>query len=178
MVMRSIRSSPARTVLWSRSAYAQGHWAAVSRRSRRAYRRSKASFRGHVRFRSVPSRSAVSAALVLPQEIGSEIAEAGAADLAHHEIDLVDKNVDRLLHPRQAIGCRAVKRRPAEEAEIGAEGEGDQDVGAASDAAVQKQGQLVAYRGADCRQHVQGAGCPVELPSAMVRHENAVAAGV
>src|SRR5580704_16279809 len=108
--------------------------------------------------------STVAAALVLPQEIGAELAETRTTDLAHHQVDLVDEDVDRLLDPRQPAGRGAVERRAAEEAEIGAEAERDQDVGATSDAAVEQQGQLVADRGADRRQDVERAGRPVELP--------------
>src|SRR4051794_10522085 len=80
---------------------------------------------------SLQVRSAVAGPVVGPQEIGAELVEARAADLAHDEVDLVDENIDRLLDPGKAASSRAVQRRPPEEAEIGAEAQRDQDVGAA-----------------------------------------------
>src|SRR5579862_5572180 len=65
--------------------------------------------------------SSVAAPVVGPQEIGAEIGEARRADLAHHQVDLGAEDVDRLLDPGQSTGHRAIKRRPAEKAEIGAE---------------------------------------------------------
>ena len=114
--------------------------------------------------------------ILAPQEIGAELVEARAADLAHHEVDFLDKDVDRLLDPGQAAGSRPIERRTAHEAEIGAEAQRDQDVGAAADPAVEQQGQLVADRRLDRRQHVERARRLVELAAAMVRDQDAVAA--
>src|SRR5260370_24198658 len=122
------------------------------------------------------ARSAVALPVVLPQEIGAELVEAGAADLAHHQVDLVDEDVDRLLDPGQPAGRGAVQGRPAEEAEIGAAAQRDQDVGAAPHAAVEQERQLVADRGLDRRQDVERARRLVELAAAMVRYQDAVAA--
>src|SRR5438552_9298105 len=80
---------------------------------------------------------AVALPIVLPQEVGAELTEARAADLAHHQVDLVDENVDRLLDAGQPAGGGPVERRPPHEAEIGAEAERDQDVGAAPHTAVE-----------------------------------------
>src|SRR5438105_9042088 len=119
---------------------------------------------------------AVPLPIVLPQEIGAELTEARAADLAHHQVDLVDEDVDRLLDPGESTRCRAVEGRPAEEAEIGAEAQRDQDVRAAAHTAVEQQGQLVADRRLDRRQHVKRSRRLVELTAAMIGDENAVAA--
>src|SRR5437763_15550387 len=94
-----------------------------------------------------PEGSAVALPVLGPQEIGAELIEARAADLAHHEVDLAAEDIDRLLDPGQPAGDRAVKRRPAEEAELRAEAPRDQDVGAAPDAAVEHHRHAVANRG-------------------------------
>src|SRR5690348_1600009 len=65
--------------------------------------------------------SAVAGPIVGPQEVGAELIKARTADLAHHQIDLVDKDIDRLLDPGEPAGGGTVEGRPAEEAEIGAE---------------------------------------------------------
>ena len=62
--------------------------------------------------------SAVLRPVVAPQEIGPELVEARAADLAHDEVDLAAEDVDRLLDPGKPAGDRAVKRRAAEEDEL------------------------------------------------------------
>src|SRR2546421_195896 len=80
---------------------------------------------------AVPSR--VAGPVVAPEEIGAELVEARAADLAHHQVDLAAEDVDRLLDPGQTAGDRAIERRPPEEAELRAEAHRDQDVGAAPD---------------------------------------------
>src|SRR6184192_2861235 len=73
------------------------------------------------------ARSAVALPIVLPQEIGAELVEAGAADLAHHQIDLVDEDIDRFLDPGKPASRGAVEGRPAEETEISTEAQRDQD---------------------------------------------------
>src|SRR6266487_4299313 len=108
-------------------------------------------------------RSAVFRPVVGPQEIGAELIEAWTTDLPHHQIDLAPEDVDSLLYPRQPAGGGAVERRPPHEAEIGAETERDQDVGAAPDPAVEQQRELVADRRLDRRQHVERARRLVEL---------------
>src|SRR3954451_3855106 len=118
---------------------------------------------------------AVALPVVGPQEIGAELVEARAPDLAHHEVDLASEDVDGFLDPGDATGSRAVKGRPAHEAEIGAEAERDQDVGAAAHAAVQKDRHFVAYRRLDLRQHVERARRLIELAPAVVGDEDAVA---
>src|SRR6266568_4863065 len=129
----------------------------------------------------VPSNACGSAVLwpVLgPQEIGAELIEAWAADLAHYQVDLAPEDVDRLFDAGQSAGGGGVERRPPHEAEIGAEAERDQDVGATPHPAVKQQGQLVADRRLDRRQHVERARRLVELAPAMVRDEDAVAADI
>ena len=49
---------------------------------------------------------------------------------------------------------------------------------AATNPAVEQQGQLVAHRGLDRRQHVERAGCLVELTPAMIGHQDPVATDV
>src|SRR5215469_12901628 len=71
--------------------------------------------------------SAVLGPVVAPQEIGAELVEARAADLAHHEIDLAAEDVDRLLDAGQPAGDGAVERRAAEKHELGAQAKRDQD---------------------------------------------------
>src|SRR5271169_1780670 len=68
----------------------------------------------------------IPAAFVLPQEIGAELVEAWAADLAHHQIDLAAEDVDRRLDAVEPAGDRAVKRRTAERDELRAEAQRDQ----------------------------------------------------
>jgi hypothetical protein len=48
-----------------------------------------------------------------PQEVGAELAEARAANLAHNELDFAAENVDHLLDARKAAGNGDVEgRRP------------------------------------------------------------------
>src|SRR5260370_31221346 len=77
----------------------------------------------------------VSRPVVAPQEIGAELVEARNADLAHHQVDLAAEDVDRLLYAGQPTGHRAVERPPAEEHDVRAEAQRDQDIGAAPHAA-------------------------------------------
>src|SRR5580704_4508519 len=114
--------------------------------------------------------------IVGPQEIGAELVEARAADLAHHEVDLAAEDVDCLLDPGQPARHRAVKRRAAKEAEFRAEAARDQYVGTAPDAAVEHHRHAVADRGLDRRQHLERGRRLVELPPPMVRHDDPVAA--
>src|SRR5712691_6843579 len=97
--------------------------------------------------------SYVARPILPPQEIGAELVEARAADLAHHEIDLAAEDVDRLLDPGDATGGRTIERRPAHKAKAGAETKGDQDIGATPHAAVEHYGQPVADRLVNRRQH-------------------------
>src|SRR5579884_4484961 len=120
--------------------------------------------------------SAVALPVFLPQEIGTELVEAGAADLAHDQVDLAAEDVDRLLDAVETARDRAVQRRPAEEAEFRAEAHRDQDVGAAPHAAVEHDSQPVADRRDYRRQHVERGRGLVELARAVVRHDDAVAA--
>src|SRR5271165_4339627 len=106
--------------------------------------------------------------VVTPQEIGAELIEAGAADLAHDKVDLVVENRDRLLDTGQTAGGRAIEGRAPHEAEIGAEAQRDQDVGAAANPAVEQQGQPVANRLLDRRQHVERARRLIELAPTVV----------
>src|SRR6266436_4900327 len=48
--------------------------------------------------------------VVAPQEIGAELIEARAADLAHHQVDLVDEDVDRLFHAGKPAGGGTIER--------------------------------------------------------------------
>src|SRR6266516_2482847 len=112
--------------------------------------------------------SDVAGPVVAPQEVGAELTEARTADLAHHQVDLAAEDVDRLLDPGQPAGDRAVQGRPAEEAELRAEAERDQDVGAAPHTAVEHHRYAVANRRLDRRQRVERARRLVELASAMV----------
>src|SRR6266852_3773179 len=122
--------------------------------------------------------SAVFRPVAGPQEVGAELIEARTADLPHHQIDLVDEDVDRLLDAGQSAGGGAVERRAPHEAEIRTEAQSDQDVGAAPHAAVEQEGQLVADRRLDRRQHVERARRLVELAPAMLGDEDAVAADI
>src|SRR5215472_8052015 len=72
--------------------------------------------------------SAVPLPVLLPQEIRAELGEARATDLPHHEVDLVDEDLDRLLDAGQPAGRRAIEGRTPHETEIGPEAEGYQDV--------------------------------------------------
>src|SRR5712692_6172591 len=82
-------------------------------------------------------KSAVLLPVVLPQKVGAKLIEARAADLAHDEVDLAAEDVERLLNPGEPAGDRAVERRPAEKAELRADEERDQDIGAAPHTAVE-----------------------------------------
>src|SRR5262249_19815375 len=119
--------------------------------------------------------SHISRPVVAPQKIGAELIEARAADLTHHEIDLADEDLDRLFDAGQSAGSGAIEGRGSNKAEIGAEAERDQDVGAAPHAAVEQQGEPVADHGSDRRQHVERTRCLVELAPAMIGDEDAVA---
>ena len=67
------------------------------------------------------------------------------------------------LTPGEPAGDRAVERRPAEEHELRAEAQRDQDVGAAPHAAVEHHRHAVADRRLDRRQHVERGRRLVEL---------------
>src|ERR1700730_14123849 len=90
-----------------------------------------------------PQASHVARPVVAPQEIGAEMIEAGAADLAHDEVDLTDKDVDRLFNAGEPSGGGTIEGRPPHKAKIGAEAQRDQDIGTAAHPAVEQQGQLV-----------------------------------
>src|SRR5260370_40404765 len=91
-------------------------------------------------------RSAVLRPVLGPQEIGAELTEARTADLAHYQVDLAREYVDRLLDAGQSAGGGTIERRSPHKAEIGAEAERDQDVGATPHPPVEQQGQLVPHR--------------------------------
>src|SRR5947209_9545231 len=93
--------------------------------------------------------------VVIPQEIGAELIEARAADLAHDEVDLAAEDVDRLLDPGEPARHRAIEGRSAEKAELRPEAHRDHDVGAAPDAAVEHHGLAVADGALHRRQHVE-----------------------
>src|SRR5262249_26220620 len=84
--------------------------------------------------------SAVLCPVVAPQEVRSELIEAWAADLAHDKVDLAAENIERLFDAPGPTRDRTVKRRATEEHELGAEAEGDQDIGATAHAAVEHHG--------------------------------------
>src|SRR5258708_32203488 len=96
--------------------------------------------------------SAVLGPVVAPQEIGAELVEARAADLAHDEVDFAAEDVERLLDAGKPTRDGAVECRAAKEHELGAEAKGDQDVGAAAHTAIEHHGHLVADRRLDRRQ--------------------------
>src|SRR5262249_8437646 len=68
--------------------------------------------------------------------------------------------------------------RAPHKTEIGTETQGDQDIGAAANPAVEKQGQLVTYSSLDRRQYVERAGRLIELAPAMIGYEDPVATDV
>src|SRR5438132_12929641 len=115
--------------------------------------------------------SDVARPVVAPQEVGTELVEARAADLAHDQVDLVDEDVDRRLDAGQPAGRRTIEGRAPHKAEVGAETQRDQDIGAAANPAVEEQCQLVADRCLDRRQHVERARRLVELAPPMVRNK-------
>jgi hypothetical protein len=115
-----------------------------------------------------PDPSAVLHPIVAPQKVGAELIEAWTADLAHDEVDLAAEDVDHLLDAGWPAGDGAVERRSAEEDELGAETEGDQDVSAAAYAAVEHHAYFVADRRLDRRQSFQRGRRLVELAAAMV----------
>jgi hypothetical protein len=59
--------------------------------------------------------------VIAPQEIGAELIEARAADLAHHEVDFAAENIECLLDAGKSAGDGAVERRLAEKHELSAE---------------------------------------------------------
>src|SRR5436190_16103002 len=122
--------------------------------------------------------SAVARPVVGPQEIGAELVEARAADLAHDEVDLAAEDVDRLLDPGEPARHRAIERRPAEEAELRPEAHRDHDVGAAPYAAVEHHRHAVADGALHRRQHVERGRRLVELAGAVVRYDDSVTADI
>src|SRR5207237_3007600 len=118
--------------------------------------------------------SAVLRPILAPQEVGAELVEARAADLAHDEIDFAAEDVDHLIDARNSADNGAVKRRAAEEHELGAEAERDQDVGTAPDPTVEHHRHLIAHRRLDRRQSLERSRGPVELAAAMVGYDDAV----
>src|SRR5579863_2038223 len=53
--------------------------------------------------------------LRLQQIAGAKAVEAGASDLAHHEVDFLAQDVDCLLRAGETAGHRAIERRAADE---------------------------------------------------------------
>src|SRR5207302_1540206 len=96
------------------------------------------------------------------------------ADLPHDEVDLAAEDVDDLFDARNSADDGAVKGWPAEEHELGAEAEGDEDIGAAPDPAVEHHRHLVADRRLDRGQSLERSRRLIELAAAMVRDNDPV----
>src|SRR5271170_889568 len=92
---------------------------------------------GGAKARADGARSAVLGPVVAPQEIGAELVEARAADLAHDQVDFVAEDVNHLLDTGNPACDGAIERRPAEKDELRAKAPRDQDVGAAPHPAVE-----------------------------------------
>src|ERR1700739_48267 len=89
------------------------------------------------RFIRLSFGSAIARPIRFPQKIGAELVEARAADLTHDEVDLAAEDRNRLFDPGDPAGGSTVEGRAAHEAELRAEAQRDQNVGAAAQAAVE-----------------------------------------
>src|SRR5207248_9380909 len=102
--------------------------------------------------------------------------EAWAADLPHDEVDLAAEDIDRFLDTGQPARHRAIEGRAPEEAELRPEAHRDQDIGAAPHAAVEHDCHAIADRALHRRQDVERGRRLIELPRAVVRHDDPLTA--
>ena len=94
----------------------------------------------------------------------------------HRAHQLARQDLERAQRSRLAGRHRAKERRAAGEHRLRAERARFQDVHAAAHAAVEQHGHAVSYRARDRRQRIQGRGGAIELPAAVVGHDDTVAA--
>src|ERR1700726_15900 len=114
--------------------------------------------------------------VVPPQEIGAELIEPRTVDLTHHEVYFAAQYVDRLFDTRKPPCSCAVQRRSSKKHELCAKTQRNQDVAAAPHAAIQHYRHSFANRSLDRRQYVERGRSLVELASAMVGHNDPIAA--
>src|SRR5712692_6776224 len=131
-----------------------------------------------IKLPSMPEPASSRCPVAVYQEALIELIQARTANLRHREIDLAPQNTDRLAHPRNSAGCRAIERRSPAKNEARAQRQRDQDIRATPHPAVQHNRHPVADRLPDRRQRFERGGSPVELPPAMIRHDDSVDADI
>mmetsp|Transcript_5803 Transcript_5803/g.18609 ORF Transcript_5803/g.18609 Transcript_5803/m.18609 type:complete len:300 (-) Transcript_5803:877-1776(-) len=107
-----------------------------------------------------------------------DVRDARGAAQAHDHLQLVLQHVHHAHDALVAVGRQGVEHRPPHAATLRAQGHGLEDVGAAADATVNKDGKVLLRRTSplqrlhDLRQDLDARPASVELPAAVVR-ENA-----
>src|SRR4051812_7134022 len=107
------------------------------------------------------------------QELPAHLRERLDAKKCHIAIDLVSQQFDGVTYAGLAGDRRRVEKRPPKEEELCAECERLQYVGAATHAAVHHHSHGSRF-GSDARQHAQRRNGTVELPSAVIRDDDAI----
>lgn len=113
-------------------------------------------------------------AVDLCQELLGNILDPSDTGQAHTQPKLIDQQPQAQLDALLAFIREAPEDGAADPDEVGAEGEGLEDVGAVADAAVDMHGDFLLHRRHHLRQRVQSRQRPVQLPPAVVRHHNPV----
>ena len=110
----------------------------------------------------------------LGERVGAELVRAGVAAEGHRQVELGEDHLQHRLDARLSAERQAPDVGAAEADGVGAEGERLEHVGAAADAAVEEDRQLVADRLGDRRQGVERGDRAVDLAAAVVGDDDAV----
>src|SRR6266481_2604857 len=105
----------------------------------------------------------------------AELRDGIAAELPEYSVDFAAQNAERALHARLAPSGQAVQRGAADHDRLRTERECLDDVRTAAEAAVDENGEAVADRAHDLRQHIDRCETGVELPPAVITQHDAVA---
>src|SRR6266478_10144484 len=105
----------------------------------------------------------------------AELRDGIAAELTEYPVDFAAQNGERTLHARLAPRGQAVQRGAADHDRLRTERECLDDVGTAAEAAVDENGETLADRARDLRQHIDRCDTGVELPPAVITQHDAVA---
>src|SRR5699024_4659664 len=107
-----------------------------------------------------------------------EFVDGGDLEEFHGAYDLFGEDLDGSVHAWAAAGHEAVEVGAADEGEVGAQGDGGDDVGAVHDAGVEDDLDVVADFAGDLGQQVEGDGGAVELAAAVVGQHDGIDAQV